>query len=153
MRAASSCSRNRSSPTRAASARSNGWALLVGLRATVRKSRTMPGGALGLAGMRSSFSSRSSPAAPDRPGFGIVELLAQALGRHADDGERLVDLVRHAGRHLAEVGEARGSNRRISACAALGVVDADQHDVAQAAVLVLHRIGGDAQTCGLPSRR
>ena len=74
---------------------------------------------------------------------GVVELLDQALGRHADDGERLVDLMRHAGRHFAEMGDARRIEQPDLGQPALAVVDGDHHDVAQAALFILDGIGGN----------
>ncbi len=59
------------------------------------------------------------------------------------DRERLVELVRHAGGHVAEMGDARRIEHADLGLAAVGVVDGDHHDVAQAAGLVLDGIDGD----------
>ena len=75
--------------------------------------------------------------------FGHVELFEQALGRHADHGKRLVELVRHAGGHVAEMGDARRIEQPDLGLAAVGVVDGDHHDVAQAAGFILDGISSD----------
>ena len=86
--------------------------------------------------MRSSFcltKSRGSAGSACR--FGRFELLAQGVGGEPDHGQRLVDLVGDARGHLAEIGQARGVEQADLGQPALRVVDADQHDVAQAAGL------------------
>ena len=86
---------------------------------------------------------RSTSVGRHRPPLRDIELLDQAFGRHADHGQRLVELVRHAGRHVAEMGDARGIEQADLGHAAVGVVDGDQHDIAQAAGFILDGIGGD----------
>ena len=53
--------------------------------------------------------------------------------------------MRHAGRHVAEMGDARRIEQPELGLAAVGVVDANQHDVAQAAGFVLNGLGGDLE--------
>ena len=90
------------------------------------------GGALGLGRdalellFKKSISAAGSCRRLERPSSSM-----QASAARRMTAKRLVDLVRHARGHLAEIGEARGVEQADLGQAALGVVDADQHDVAQ----------------------